>query len=282
MQIQEACNEGDRCHFQAALMYCDEAPKGLNAPESSPRKRKNLNQDSQVVHAVFLDMSGAMAVTFWGKAAATMCSLVHAHSQADGSLKPMIVDMQKMRVVPLGRNQWNGNVLTRMSTLSSVESLAKDTGTSIAVLDEATSDNLKPGTVASPSNSVCLTDFKWLQAHGRPQANFRITLKGKVVDLQSIERTQNGHEKRIFNLVDDSGLWITVCAMFFNASAPGLQNYAAIIVYYGAGRAPIGSAKGMIYCYKDSLIVPTGKPSIMLTSPKREELVIFGTEKAGA
>ena len=216
--------------------------------DSRPRKRKSLNQDSAVVHAVLLDMSGASAVTFWGKAAETMCSLLQPHSQPDDSSKPVIVDLKEMRVKAVVKNQWNGEVLTRMRTLASVENLGKDSGTSITLLGDATSDNFKLGTHVVPSGNVCLSDFKWLQERGRLQANFRITLKGKVVDLQGIERTQNGHEKRIFNLVDDSGLYITVCAMFFNASAPGLRDYAEIIVYYGAGRAPIGSAKGMIYC----------------------------------
>ena len=61
--------------------------------------------------------------------------------------------------------------------------------------------------------------------------------------------------------------------MKHNAESAALQNYQEVVIYYGTGRGPIGSSKGMFYLLKDAMIIPIGKPGL-LNSPKAEELAI--------
>ena len=98
-------------------------------------------------------------------------------------------------------------------------------------------------------------------------------MKGKVVDLQSLETSQGGNPKRVFDIVDNSGVYFTCCAMKHNADSPALVNFQEVVLYFGIGRGPIGSSKGMLYLLKDAMIVSVGKPSL-LSAPKTEQLSI--------
>ncbi|CAK0824248.1 unnamed protein product, partial [Prorocentrum cordatum] len=59
-----------------------------------------------------------------------------------------------------------------------------------------------------------------------------------------------GNAKRIFDIVDNSGLYFTCCAMKHNAESQALRNSQDVAVYYGTGRAAIGNSKGMLYLLK--------------------------------
>ena len=102
---------------------------------------------------------------------------------------------------------------------------------------------------------------------------FRLSVKGKIVDLQGMVTSQGGNLKRIFDLVDGSGLYFTCCALWHNADSPALENYQDVVIYLGSGRGPIGSSKGMLYLMKDTMIISIGKPSLM-SAPKTEQLWI--------
>ena len=107
------------------------------------------------------------------------------------------------------------------------------------------------------------------------QAPFRLTLKGRVVDIREVETTQAGQPKRIFDLVDTSGAYVTCCAMKHSVDSAALQNFQEIIIFFATARGPIGGQKGMLYLLKDAMIVSVGEPSL-LSSGKLEELSISG------
>ena len=102
---------------------------------------------------------------------------------------------------------------------------------------------------------------------------FRLSVTGQVVDLQPRETTLAGHAKRVFNIVDNAGTYFTCCAMKHNAESTALQNFQKVVMYYGTGRGPIGSSKGMLYLLKDAYIILVGSPSLLNTE-KLEELTI--------
>ena len=93
------------------------------------------------------------------------------------------------------------------------------------------------------------------------------------MDLHPVEISQSGHPKRIFDLVDGHGMYLTCCAMQHNADSSALRNFQEVVVYYGTGRGSIGTSKGMLYLLNDACIIPVGSTS-SLNTEKLEELTI--------
>ena len=122
-----------------------------------------------------------------------------------------------------------------------------------------------------PPPESCVSAFRGLR--GKLKAPFRVTLKGKVADLQPTDSTQNGNAKRLFNIVDGNGVFIACCAMQHNTEAVGLKDDADVMIYFGTGRGPIGSMKGMLYIMRDSMLLPIPGSSTMSVN-KTEELLI--------
>ena len=139
------------------------------------------------------------------------------------------------------------------------------------MLERPTADNLLKMQFAVPPPDCCVTVFRALRNKLTPP--FRLSVKGKIVDLQGMVTSQGGNLKRIFDLVDGSGLYFTCCAMWHNANSPALENYQDVVIYFGSGRGPLGSYKGMLYIMKESMIISIGKPSLM-SARKIEQLVI--------
>ena len=104
-----------------------------------------------------------------------------------------------------------------------------------------------------------MTEFRPIRH--KLKAPFRLTVKGKIADVQGLETTQSGNEKRLFDIVDNTGAYISCCAMRHNAKSAALQNFQDVVIYHGTGRGAIGSAKGALYLMKDAFIVPIGNPS---------------------
>ena len=129
-------------------------------------------------------------------------------------------------------------------------------------------------TYVVPSEDCCVRHFRVLKKCGALQANFRVTLVGRIVDLQPLDQLPSGQEKRQFSLVDGSGLYIPVCAMYLNAVSDCLNDDSEVVIYYGVGRGMIGNTKGILYCYRDAMIIPIGNTFPDSAASKREELII--------
>ena len=162
-------------------------------------------------------------------------------------------------------------MLTRMSSLLSIEKGEAGEGTSMQALTVPTGANLISLNYSVPSTQSCVTTFQTLRT--KFKAPFRITLTGRIIDVQPIDHSQQGNMKRIFNIADHYGTYITCCAMKHNASSAALQNYQEAVIYYATGRGPIRHSRGMLHLYKDSMIIPLGNPSLM-NHPKTEALLI--------
>ena len=209
----------------------------------------------------------------WGDVAEKICSIWREHQDRleEGETLPRVVELSKVRIQGLVKNAWNGESIARIRTLSSMEKVNNDSGTTVRALDEATADNLINKTFTVPPPDCCVSVFRTLR--NKLNSPFRLSVKGKVVDLQPLEMTLSGHPKRVFDLVDNACMYFTCCAMKHNADSTALPNFQEVVVYYGTGRGPIGSSKGMLYLLRDALIVPVGSPSVLSTA-KSEQLTI--------
>ena len=231
----------------------------ISFPEASPRKRKSTAAP-KAVDVMLMDMTGPISAVLWGECAEDICSAwrqVQERRQT-GEQRPLVVALTRVRIMPATRNNWNGESLTNYRTLSSVEGVKSEEGTTVTILEEATSEYLTETRYKIPPMNCCATLFRTLR--GRMKSPFRLTAKGKIVDLQDMEYTQSGNPKRVFQLVDSGGLYFTVCAMQHNAQSSALRNFQDVVVYFGAARGPIGSYGGMLYLMKDAMMIPIGSP----------------------
>ena len=146
-----------------------------------------------------------------------------------------------------------------------------DGGTTVKALPRASSDNITSKSFSVPPSGCCVSVFRVLRNKLTPP--FRLSVRGKVVDLQPVEMSQGRNAKRIFDIVDSAGLYFTCCTMKHNAESCALQNFQEVVICYGTGRGSIGNVKGMLYSLKDSFIIPFGVPSL-LSAAKSEQLTI--------
>ena len=270
-EILQSPNEGSRCNYQGLLVVCDDIPREIHFSETSSRKRKA--GEGKAADVIFVDKTGAISACLWGEVAEHICSIWRdvQESRERGAAKPCFVELIKVRILGVARNQWHGESITRIRILHAVDNSTREGGTTVKVLEQPTADNLLKMTFAVPPPDCCVTVFRSLRNKLTPP--FRLSVKGKIVDLQNRETSQNGNAKRIFDLVDASGLYLTCCAIKHNADSPALVNYQDVVIYFGSGRGAIGSSKAMLYIMKDAIIISLGKPSLM-TTPKTEQLCI--------
>ena len=166
-------------------------------------------------------------------------------------------------------------VLTRIYELSSIEVVGVETGTSIAMLSSPTAANLISMSFSVPPAQCCVSSFQSIRSKLR--GNFRVTLKGVICDLEDLEYSQAGNEKRMFDLVDHQGAFISCCAMKHNVGSRALQNFQEVVLYFASGRGPKGSSPGLVYVMKDAVILPIGSPRL-LSSPKSVHLQITAAD----
>ena len=134
-----------------------------------------------------------------------------------------------------------------------------------------TSANLTSAAFRIPPADCCISAFRLLR--NRLNSPFRLKIKGRVADLQSLEQSQGGNAKRVFDIVDNAGLYITCCAMKRNVDSSALRDNNEVVVYFGTGRGPLGNSKGMLYLMKDAFIVGVSG-STTSSMPKTEQLSI--------
>ena len=260
LDILKCSEEGTKCNFQGLLVVCDDIPRNVIYLDPSLRKRKASGAEGKEADVIFVDKTGAIKASLWGEISEEICSMWRQMNEARerGERKPVFVDLLNVRILALANNTWNGQSITRHRVLNSIDSVNGEGGTMITMLETPTAENLLQMPFAIPPPECCVTVFRGLRNKLVPP--FRLTVKGKVVDLQSREVSQAGNSKRIFDLVDSSGLYFTCCAMKHNAESRALENYQDVVLYFGSGRPQIGSSRGMLYLRQDAFIVSIGTP----------------------
>ena len=256
------------------MIVCDDTPREVQYTDGPPRKRKaSSSTEGKAVDVILMDKTGPISACLWGQLAEDICNIWRCGQERrkTGDVKPCVVDLSKVRIQTAPNNNWNGELLTRIRTLTSIESVNGDSGATVKLLSVPPKDNLTTMTFAVPPSECCVSVFRTLR--NKMTSPFRLTVKGRVVDLQSPERSQSGNVKRMFDIVDHTGMYITCCAMKHNVESSALQNFQEVVIYYGLGRGPMGTLKGMLYLLKDAFIIPVGQSS-SLTITKTEQLTI--------
>ena len=161
--------------------------RDINYAEDSLRKRKGSDIGNQAVDCILMDLTGPIKATCWGSLARELCNIWGGIEQqrSDGEAVRNIIDFSKLRVVKTTKNQWNGEILTPMCELSSIEAIGAETGTVISVLDHATAENMLTMTFAVPPAPYCISSFQSLKT--KLCGDFRITLRGIIIDLEDLE-----------------------------------------------------------------------------------------------
>ena len=270
--IAQSTADGGRCHLQAVVVVCEDYPRAVQFTGDNARKRKGM--EGKAADVILADNTGPIAATLWGDAAEDVCAAWRKAKEGSSETEhaaPCIVDFQMFRISVTYKSNWNGVMLTHMTTLSTAAGAGPIPATSMRMIETPTESNLLSMTYQVPPAENCVTEFQDLR--GKLEAPFRLTVKGRVADLQGVEYSQSGHSKRMFDLVDSSGLYISCCAMHHNAESTALEDKHEVVLYYGAGRSPIGSSRGMLYLMKGAMIVSLGKASTF-SKEKTEHLAI--------
>ena len=271
--ILHELEDGARCNYQGAVVMCEDFPREISYADGSPRKRKASASEGKAADVIFTDKTGPVGAIFWNEFAEEICSIWRnvKEKRSQGVKLACVIDLTQMRVQGIPNNKWNGESITRMRTLTSVEGVGNDGGTKINHIPQGTASNLTSLRWVNPTPECCVSSFRNLRK--KLVSPFRLTIRGKIVDLQPLERSAGGNMKRVFDIVDPHGLYISCCAMKHNAEASCLRNYQEVIGYWGLGRSPIGSSKGMLYFMKDAIIVAAGDATKFNTA-KNEQLFV--------
>ena len=88
-----------------------------------------------------VDKTGAISACLWGDVAEDICCIwrdVH-ESRVRGEGKACVVELNKVRIQGVVKNNWNGECITRHRVLSSVENVNREGGTTLKMLKRPTS-----------------------------------------------------------------------------------------------------------------------------------------------
>ena len=169
----------------------------------------------------------------------------------------MIVRLEYFRINSLVKNDWNGTVLNNQKVIKSINAVGNQNATIVSLPTSASSPYLLSASFRSPPRSICIYDF--FADRSRLRAPFKATIAGSIANVQDLDTTQSGHAKCSFELVDDSGCWISCCAIGRNATSPALKESMRVIVYSGSGRLGLNGSDASILILKDGVIVSVGR-----------------------
>ena len=119
--ILQSVNEGTRCNFQGVALVCDDEPRDV--ANSAPGKRRISSADNKCADAILSDKTGVIFVSFWGVAAVQICGVWRSvvNRRKPGEPIPCVVDLHKVRVQGVPKDNSNGESATRIRWLSTIE-----------------------------------------------------------------------------------------------------------------------------------------------------------------
>ena len=193
-------------NFQGVMVCCDEQPReaGNSNAYHSRKKARTSNGAQKVANLLLIDKTGPVRVIVWGELASKITEhwnmLQAARASSTQSDVPHIVDFQKVRVFPLVKNDYNGESITRIRTLRTMENTGDPiNATTMCFKTTPTTPNLLEMEWRLPPPNCCVCSFQTVKSKLR--APFTLTLKGIIEDVQPVDITLQGNKKeRPFNL----------------------------------------------------------------------------------
>ena len=161
-----------------------------------------------------------------------------------------------MSIAALTKSEKNGDVLTTVKQLNSVDTRGTSTGTEISFPIQASSPYLLKKEFIVPRFPACISAFATYK--DRYVSPFRGTFFGTVFNPMDSDVSMKGNAKKFFELVDASGDWFQCCASGRNASSKALKEGSKIVVYFAAGREQTNERSGILYLWPEAVIIKTG------------------------
>ena len=198
------CNIADNTllNFQGVMIWCDEQAREAGNSNSSAyhsrKKARNNNGAQKVANLLLVDKTGPVQVIVWGDLASKITDhwnmLQAARASSTQSDVPHIVDFQKVRVFPLVKSDYNGESITRIRTLRTMENTGEPiNATTMCFKTTPTTPNLLEMEWRLPPPNCCVCSFHTVKSKLR--APFRLTLKGIIQDVQPLDVTLQGNTK---------------------------------------------------------------------------------------
>jgi hypothetical protein len=222
--------------------------------------------DKDILDIVLMDDTGPVLTALWGDCVSSFFSLKQRH---DGTGR-ILVHLSPVTITKLKKDDWNGECLSNIRGLSTVESRGGSLATQIVFPKEFLSPFIGQMQFPLPGPEACISTF--LGVKTKFAAPFRGTFLGTVCDVQDTVQSHRGNPKKLFNLVDSSGYWFACCGLGRNAISKALFNGSKIIVFYGTGRASMGESAGAVYLLEDSVLLQIGRADGLVV--KRVQLEI--------
>ena len=126
LAILQSSDEGGRCNFKGVVVVCEDYHRAVQFAEGSPRKRKSMSLEGKAADVILVDRIGPVSACLWGNSAEAICNYRRQSQErrSRGDFAPCVVDLSKVRIQGAARSNWNGESLTHIRTLTSVESIS--------------------------------------------------------------------------------------------------------------------------------------------------------------
>ena len=202
IEILSSIEEHTLVNFQGVLFWCEtEARQVLLSQHYCGRKKYKAAHEVSVAELVLVDQTGPVKVVIWGNLALEITTawklLQRARALASTSVCEYIVDLQRVHVYSLPKNDWNGLCLTRMRYLRSVDNPAVlENATSLNMIAKPFASNLLDMHWVQPPSYVCISEFDTIKT--KLQAPFRITIQGMVTDVAPANLNNQGNVQDLF------------------------------------------------------------------------------------
>ena len=263
---------GKKCRFDGMILVCSgktrkiEARRGTKrdltgSPRGSAKKTSISNDPSMAIDMILLDRTGPIPVTLFGTDRVTAFTQQFKIGH--------YISLSVVKIVPLPKTEWNGESMTRIRTLHSIDSINDAAGTEIS-FSVANPSPLSHHVYRVPNGECCITHF--MHNHGHYVAPFRATFSGIVMQVSEIEYSIGGNYKRTFILVDPVGDHFQCSAIRTNAQSNALSNGMYVVIYFASGRPAIGSSPSGLLIMDDAVIAPL-KPAANLPELKTNIII---------
>jgi hypothetical protein len=205
-------------------------------------------------------------VALWGDCVSSFFSQKQTHATGG----KILVHLSAVSSGKLRKDSWNGECLSNIRVLSTVEARGASPATRITFPKAASSPYIGHLQFQLPGCDSCIASFVGFKAKFKPP--FRGTFVGTVTNAQDTAQSARGNPKKFFDLVDSSGHWFSCCALGRNAASKALVDGAVVICFYGTGRSALGDSPAAVYLLDDAVVVQVGRAETSVVRRAQLEL----------
>ena len=244
---------GNKVKYEGFVLDETVEPRTVSASNTGKAsKKRSAEVGRTVLDVLCVDNTGPIMITLWEDAAYAFIAIVHTNKVWE---KRPLVLFEGLRIVELQKTSWHGEVLSTIRTLQSLPPSGQRAGTKVSLLEVATSPFTTTKQYISPTAPVAITEYLPFRTKIMTPP-FKGNFVGTVVNVRAPDFSQQGLHRQIFDLIDESGSWITCCALGRCATSSALKNEFQVVIYNGTGRPKAGTGTAAVYLFKDAVVVP--------------------------